>query len=120
MAEKDANKEERMWALFTHLSALAGLTAIPLAHILGPLIIWLIKREEMPLVDRNGKEAMNFQISMTIYALVTIPLMFVIIGIPLFLALVVADIVFVIMASIKTNEGKEFHYPLAIPFFKNE
>ena len=71
----EIGKDERMWAMFCHLSSFA--------HIFGPLIIWLIKREEMPLVDDQGREALNFQISITIYALICVPFMFVLVGIPM-------------------------------------
>ncbi len=120
MAEMDVNKNEKLWALFTHLSALISFIGIPFGNIFGPLVIWLIKREEMPLVDQSGREALNFQLSMTIYALVTIPLMFIVVGIPLFIALAITNVIFVVIATIRTNEGREYHYPLAIPFFKND
>jgi uncharacterized Tic20 family protein len=104
----DIGKDERMWAMFCHLSSFA--------HIFGPLIIWLIKREEMPLVDDQGREALNFQISITIYALICVPFMFVLIGIPMLFALAIFNIVVTIMAAIKANEGYEYRYPLCIRF----
>ena len=59
------SSEERTWSIAAHLSALAGLF-IPFGSVLGPLVVWLVKRNEMPMVDRHGKEALNFQITVTI------------------------------------------------------
>ena len=70
------NKDERMWAMLCHLSALAGFV-VPFGSIIGPLIVWLIKRDEMPVVDVHGKKALNFQITMAIAYVVCFVLMFV-------------------------------------------
>src|SRR6187200_1301337 len=65
-AEPAVNKEERMWGMLAHLSAFAGLVVPFVGHVLVPLVIWLIKRETMPFVNDEGREALNFQITMTI------------------------------------------------------
>ncbi len=111
----EIDKEERMWAMFCHLSTFSG-HFIPIGNIIGPLIIWMIKREEMPLVDDQGKEAINFQISITIYLIVSLILVLALIGIPLLIALGIFNIVVTIMAAIKANEGHEYRYPLCIRF----
>jgi hypothetical protein len=64
--ELESNSEERNWAMTCHLASFAGYV-LPLGNIIGPLVAWLMKRDEFPLVDDQGKEALNFQISMTIY-----------------------------------------------------
>ena len=110
------SSDERMWAMLTHLSALLVFTAIPFAHILGPLVVWLLKREEFPLVDDQGKESLNFQISMTIYGIVAAILVLLLIGIFLGIALMIAWLVLVIVASIKANGGERYRYPLTIRF----
>lgn len=107
-----------MWGMICHLAALAGFVGIPLGNVLGPLIVWLIKREEFPLVADQGKESLNFQISMTIYGVICIPLMFVVIGFLLGLALLIADVVFIIIAAMKANEGALYRYPLTIRLIK--
>ncbi|HNV20217.1 MAG TPA: DUF4870 domain-containing protein [Candidatus Hydrogenedentes bacterium] len=112
------SKDERMWGMICHLAALAGFVGIPLRNVLGPLIVWLIKREEFPLVADQGKESLNFQISMTIYGVICIPLMFVVIGFLLGLALLIADVVFIIIAAMKANEGALYRYPLTIRLIK--
>lgn len=110
-----ARSDENMWAMFCHLSTFAGFI-FPFGNIIGPLIIWTIKKDEYPLVMDQGKEAMNFQISMTIYYLVSIVLIFIVIGIPILIALGVFDIVVTIIAMVKAGEGVSYRYPLAIRF----
>lgn len=112
------NKDAQMWAMICHLSALCGFIGIPLGNILGPLIIWLIKKEGAPFVDEHGKEALNFQISMTIYVIVAILLTFILIGLPILLGLLVADLVFLIIAALKANKGESYRYPITIRFLK--
>src|SRR5262245_10976235 len=66
----DADNNARLWGMLAHLTALSGLIGVPFGHILGPLVIWLIKRQEIPFVDDQGKESLNFQITSVIAALV--------------------------------------------------
>ncbi len=103
-------KDERLWATFCHLAAFAGYL-IPLGNVLGPLILWLIKKEEYPLVKDQGREALNFQITVTLAALVTIPLMYICIGIPMLIAVGVVDVVFIILATLQANKGVAYRYP---------
>jgi uncharacterized Tic20 family protein len=110
--------EARLWAMLTHLTALCGFIGVPFGHLIGPLIIWLIKKDQFPLVDDQGKESLNFQLSMTIYGIVAGILSFVVIGIPLLIALVLADIILVIIASVAANKGQLYRYPLTIRFLK--
>ena len=117
-APEPFSKEERTWALVCHLSALSGYVGIPFGHIIGPLVIWLIKKEEMPLVDDQGKEALNFHISVTIYGIVSALLIFVIIGWFLVGALVIFSIVMTIVAAIKAYDGEYYRYPLTIRLIK--
>jgi uncharacterized protein len=107
------SSEERSWSIAVHLSALAALF-IPFGHLLGPLVIWLIKRGEMPMVDRHGKEALNFQITATLASFVCGLLFFVGIGVILLFVLLVADAVLVIMAAVKTSRGEAFSYPFTL------
>src|SRR4249919_175848 len=105
--------EERQWAMFAHLSALLGLV-IPFGNLLGPLVIWLKKKETMPFVDQQGKEALNFQITVSIAMLVAAILIIVVIGFVLMLLIGVAAIVLTIMAAIKANEGVSYGYPFTL------
>ena len=112
------NKDERMWATLCHLSAFACYIGVPFGHILGPLVVWLIKKGELPLVDDQGKEALNFQISVTIYLLACIPLAFVLIGIFMAVALGIFQIVVTIIGAVKASTGIAYRYPLCIRFLK--
>ena len=115
----EPSKEAKQWAMFCHLSAIAMLLAIPFAHILGPLIIWLIKKDDYPFVREQGREALNFQISATIYALLLSPTIC-IAGIWFFLIipLFIADLVFAIIAAISASDGKAYRYPCTIRLLK--
>ncbi|MBC7187144.1 MAG: DUF4870 domain-containing protein [Calditrichaeota bacterium] len=117
MSEQTASKDERTWALFCHIGALAGFV-FPFGHIIAPLVIWLIKKEELPLVDDQGKESLNFQISLTIYVVAAGILSIVLIGIPLLIALGVFWLVEVIIAAVRANEGERFRYPLNLRLIK--
>ncbi len=109
--------EEKQWALFAHLSALAGFV-IPFGSILGPLIIWLIKKDTMPFVDDQGKEALNFQITVAIALFVCFLLIFVLIGLLLIWVVAIGALVLTIIAGIKANEGVAYRYPFALRLVK--
>ena len=98
-----------------HLGALLGF-AIPFGHIIVPLIIWSMYRDQSELVDRQGKESINFQLSITLYYLISILLIVLIIGIFMLITLVLLSFILVIIAAIKVDKGEEFHYPLTIRF----
>ena len=108
--------EVRTWCVLCHASALLGLFFHFFGHLLGPLIVWLIKREMSPEIDANGKESLNFQISMLIYDVIAGILCIVLIGIPILIALWILNTVLVIIASVKTSQGAFYRYPLTIRF----
>ncbi|MGS1078488.1 DUF4870 domain-containing protein [Pseudoxanthomonas beigongshangi] len=121
--------EERQWALFAHLSALVGgiVTsgwAGSLGCFIGPLIIWLVKKDTMPFVDDQGKEALNFNITVGIIFLVLFLLTIVTLGIgalitlPLMVIVGLAWLVFTIIAAIKANNGEAYRYPLTLRLIK--
>ena len=105
--------DERQWAMIAHLSALSGLI-IPFGNVLGPLIVWLMKKDTMPFVEQQGKEALNFQITVALALLVSGILIFVVIGILLMPVIAVAALVLTIMAGIKANEGVAYRYPFTL------
>src|SRR2546430_7342493 len=108
------SSEVRNWCVLCHASALAGLFFHFFGHLLGPLVVWLIKRADSPEIDAAGKESLNFQISMLIYDIIAFILCFVLIGIPILIALWILNTVFVIIASVKTSQGEFYRYPLTI------
>jgi uncharacterized Tic20 family protein len=111
------DKDEKLWATLCHLSSFAGyFTGI--GHVIGPLIVWLIKKDQYPLVDDQGKEVLNFQLSMTIYYVVAAILFCVYVGLLVFPALVVFAIVVTILGAVKASTGEAYRYPLCIRFLK--
>lgn len=109
------DKRDTTWAMLCHLTALCAYV-FPLGNIIAPLIIWLVKRDEFPFVDEQGRESLNFQISMTIYALIAGLLYVILIGFVLLPIVIITDIVLIIIASVKTSRGEHFRYPFTIRF----
>ena len=103
--------------MLAHLSALSGYI-VPFGSIIGPILVWQIKKHEMPAVVAHAKEVLNFQISCIIYLIVCIPLIAVLIGIPLMVVIGIGALVCVIIASMKANDGITWKYPLTIRFLK--
>ncbi len=111
------NKDQNTWAMLCHLTALAGFI-IPFGNIVGPLVVWMIKKDEFPLVADQGKESLNFQISMTIYYVIAAILIIVLIGIVLLIGLAIFSLIMIIIAMVKANEGVAYRYPMTIRFVK--
>ena len=109
----EPSQDEKTWGMLAHLSALAGFV-IPFGSIIGPLIVWLMKKDEMPFVNDQGREALNFQITVGIGFIICFVLMFVLIGIPLMFALVIFTLVMTIIAAVEANKGNSYRYPFAL------
>jgi len=111
--------EEKQWAMFAHLSALSACVT-GIGAIVGPLVIWQIKKNEMPFVDDQGKEATNFNITMLIIcvALWIFTIITFGIGILLLWALAIANLVFIIIAALAANNGQAYRYPFAFRFIR--
>jgi len=121
--------EERQWAMFAHLSSLLGAILTGAfgggwGCFIGPLIIWLVKKDTMPFVNDQGKEALNFNITVAIAFLVLLLLSVMtfgiglIIAIPLWIIIGIAWLVFTIIAAIKANEGVRYRYPFTLRLIK--
>ncbi len=120
---KEIDKDARLWAMICHLSALAGLVVPVVGCIVGPLVIWQIKKDEFPFVDEQGKEAVNFQISMLLYAFAgSVACLITCVGavlVPVVLGVVsIFDFIFMLIAAVKANDGYHYRYPLTIRFIK--
>ena len=89
-----------------------------IGFVLGPLITWLIKKDDHPFIDEQGKEALNFQITMLLAIIVSAFLCFIFIGFILLPVLVIGDVVFTVIASLKAKEGEHYRYPFAFRFIK--
>ena len=107
---KPVSNNERTWGTIVHLSALAGII-FPVLTIIAPLFIWLVKRKEMPFIDDQGKEAVNFQLTMLIGFIICIPLAFILIGVVLAFVLGIVDLIFIILAGVSANRGEHYRYP---------
>ncbi len=133
--------QSRMYAMLAHLTALSGYIGIPFGNILGPLIVWLIKKDEYPLVDDQGKESLNFQITILVIdalALLAAGLVVLLTAVgsrtpirhvPIAVIAIVAalavvglmkllDIILVIVAAVKASDGVAFRYPIRIRFIR--
>lgn len=114
-----SGRDERLWGMACHLSGAAVITCIPFANVLAPFIVWMLKREDYSFVNTEGEEAVNFQLTIFIAMVIGYILTAIFWGFLLVLvAVVVVDVVFVLIASIKANEGESYRYPLAYRFFK--
>ncbi|NIN12397.1 MAG: DUF4870 domain-containing protein [Gemmatimonadales bacterium] len=111
-------REARKWAMLCHLVALVGLIGNGIGFLLGPLIVWLVKKDEHPFIDEQGKEAVNFQITMFMAAVVSGLLILVLIGFVLLLLVGLAMIIFPIIGAIKANDGEHYRYPFSIRLIK--
>jgi uncharacterized Tic20 family protein len=100
------SREARQWAMFCHFAAFLGMW-FPFGNLIGPLIIWQLKRESDPFIDEQGKEALNFQITVAICYV----LMFVLIGFVLLGLLFIGAVVLVVIAGVKANDGVAYRYP---------
>ena len=114
----ESDPQARTWAMVCHLAALAGLAGVGFGHILGPLVVWLIKKNDSPFIDYHGKEAINFQISMTIYAIIAGILIIAVVGIFLLPLVILLNLIFLVVAAIRANNGEVYRYPLTLRFIK--
>ena len=108
----------RTWCILAHATALVGFLVPVAGHIVGPLIVWLAKRQDSSEIDAHGKESLNFQISMLIYGLISGILCLILIGFFFLAILHLLNLVLVIVASIQASEGKLYRYPITIRLIK--
>ena len=109
--------DEKIWGMMCHFASFLGFV-VPLGNILGPLLVYLMKKDIYRFVEEQGKESMNFEITMTIYVLICIPLVFVIVGAIILPALIIFWITVVILAAVRNSEGRSFRYPITIRFIQ--
>lgn len=109
----DVPQGERNWALFAHLSSFAG-CLIPFGNIIAPLVMWQMKKETMPFGSEQAKECLNFQITISIFMVISVVLMLVLVGYLMALVIGVLDIIFTVMAALKSSNGEFYRYPMCI------
>ena len=110
--------DEKQWGMFTHLAALVTFIGIPFGNIVGPLIVYLIKKDEYEFVAEQGKSVLNFQITWSIIFIISAILIIVGIGIIMLIGFGIAWLVFVILGTIAANKGESYKYPLTFEFIK--
>lgn len=115
----EAEKELRMWATILHLSLLAGLV-IPFGGLLVPVVIYMVKKDDVPGLEPHWHVVLNWLLSAIIYAVVCFVLMLILIGFVLIWALGLLALIFPIIGAIKANDGEVWSYPLSIRFFGRE
>ncbi len=110
--------EDRKWGMVIHLAALIGLL-LPLGLVLGPLLVWMLKRNDSPFLDEQGKKAVNFQLTILIAAFV-LALLSAIIKPLIAIAFVlgIAGLVFAILAGVNVSRGKAYRYPFSLNLIK--
>ncbi len=118
MQSSTSSLDVRTLNVLCHAAALARFFVPWAGHILGPLIVWLAKRADSPEIDENGKESLNFQISMLIYNVIAGVLCLVLIGFIILAILHILNLVLVIVASIQASERKFYRYPMTIRLIK--
>jgi uncharacterized Tic20 family protein len=111
-------EDERTWAMLAHLAALAGIVVWLFGAVLGPLAVWLARRGQSPFVEEHAREALNFNITVVLAAIVCALLMLVFIGFILGSALFIAWLVFTLIAAIRASEGERYHYPISLRLVK--
>lgn len=105
---------EKQWKVILHLSALVGLPAPAIGNIIAPLVIWLVKKDELPGIDAEGRKVLNFQISYAIYMVLAGLSMFACIGVLLFPAVMIVWLVFTIIGAVKASNGEDYKFPMTI------
>ena len=124
-----AASPSRSWEVMCHLSALVAWLGMPFGNLIGPFVVWIIKRGDSPSIDAHGREVLNFQLSWTLYifafAAMTVVLMFILIGFLMLPFLIAAcligpviSLILSIIGAVKAGNGELFHYPLTIRFLR--
>ena len=113
----EVSTDAKFWGMLIHLTQFCGY-AIPIAGWIVPIILWLVKKDASPDIDRHGRIVANWILTELILAYVFYLLIFVLIGFPLLICLAIAGITFPIIGGIKANDGKVWQYPGSITFFR--
>jgi len=113
----DLSPDEKNWGMFCHVAVFAG-CIVPLGNIIGPLVIWLIKKDQYGFVDYNARQALNFQITLLLAMLVSGLLAFVLIGILMLIGIGIFALVVTIQAIVASGRGQYYSYPCSIRFIR--
>ena len=103
--------DDKTWAILSHVLTSVG-------GFIAPLVIYLIKKDESPFVRHHAAEALNFQLSVLLYAIISLVLILVLVGLVLLFALGIGTLIFTIIAAVAASNGERYRYPLTIRFVK--
>lgn len=117
-AMTEPKKDTVNWAMLCHIGGLATYLGVPLGNIIIPLVIWFLKKDQDSFLNESGREAVNFQISFTIYATIAGLAFFILIGFVLFPIVLIAHIIFTIIGTLKANKNETYRYPFTLRFIK--
>jgi len=106
----ERERETRQWAMFIHFSLLAG-WVVPFAGLVVPILLWQMKKDELPGIVPHAHVVLNWIVTSLVYALISLVLTIVLIGILGFIVLAIATLIFAIVGGVKANEGKVWEYP---------
>ncbi len=118
MAKAKISDNDKTWAMLCHLAALCGYFVPLIGNMLGPFLVWMAKRDQSPFIDQQGKEALNFQITVSIALVVAAMLIFFIIGVFLIPIIAIADLILIIVAAVSAYKGEPFRYPFCLRLVK--
>jgi uncharacterized Tic20 family protein len=105
--------QENNWAMWAHISTFCSMI-VPLGNFIGPFVVWQLKKNESEFVADQAKEALNFQISLIIYMLISAVLILIVIGFFLIIGLALFGLIMVIVAGVKANQGEFYRYPMCL------
>ncbi len=113
------SKEERTFAMICHLLPLSGLLVpIPILNVVAPLVLWLIKKDSMPFLNDQGKEVLNFQITISMIMIACMLTFWLILPVFIAIGVCIGALVLMIIAAIRANEGKPYRYPFTLRLIK--
>ncbi|WLR51983.1 DUF4870 domain-containing protein [Bacillus tianshenii] len=116
--KEQLSSSERTWALIAHLASFAGYVLPLFGNIIGPVIVYALKKDDSAFVADQARESINFQISFVIYSVIAGILLVVLVGIILLAILPILQLIFVVIASVKASDGQYYRYPMTIRFLK--
>lgn len=111
-------ESERIYATWMHLAGLSSYIGVPFGHVLIPLIMWSLKHKESPYIDQQGRDVLNFQLTITFYLIFSYILIFILIGFLFVGVVVLLHVIATIMAAVKTYNGETFRYPVTFPLIR--
>jgi uncharacterized protein len=113
-SQLEVTPDAKNWGMLCHLAGLAFYVGPGILSVVAPLVVWMLKRQEHPFIDDQGKEALNFQITIAIALFISGALCFVIIGFLLLPVVILLHLVFTIIGTIKASNGEWYRYPISI------